>query len=132
GIVDLLADLQRAGHTVIVVSHDAAFYGTGRQLELVGGRLVEHAPAPPPAFEPLVPRRPASGPAILWGWRPRAPVAALLRQALREAFLRPLFLLLILSALVVGVVQAAVFSSVILGTDRFIDRQMTQGSRLNR
>jgi ABC-type lipoprotein export system ATPase subunit len=135
GIVELLRELQRQGHTVIVVSHDAVFYNEGRQLVLEAGKVRELGPDPAPPAEPEAPipaRQPHDGRRILWGWVPRAPAAVLFRQALREAFLRPVFLALILSALVVGVCQVAVFSSVILGTEKFIDEQMTQGSRLNR
>jgi len=131
-IVAQLHALCAIGHTVIVVSHDEAFYDAGRQLELERGRLTEISPAGPAQGAVIASRPPAGGRSILWGWRPRAPLDTLFRQALRETFLRPIFLFLILTSLIVGVCQVSVFGSVILGTDAFVQQKMTEGSRLNR
>ena len=75
---------------------------------------------------------PGNGRHFLWGWRPRASATVLMRQALRETFQRWLFLLLILSALVAGVTQVSVFSSVITGAEAIVDKAFVEGSRLNR
>lgn len=131
-VLDLLRSLCAAGHTVIVVSHDRVFYQSHRQLELVRGRLQEIKPdtvANPP---PMHINRPAGGRSILYGWRPRAPLLILLAQAIRETFLRPIFLFLVLVSLCVGVCQIGVFSSIILGAQTFLNDAMTRGSRLNR
>jgi ABC-type lipoprotein export system ATPase subunit len=131
-VLDLLLSLCGGGHTVIVVSHDKVFYETGRQLELQKGTLHEVASgrdAPPVQF---VIRPPAEGRDILYGWLPRAPLGILAGQALRETFLRPIFLFLVLISLCVGVCQIGVFSSLIVGAETFLDDAMMPGSRLNR
>lgn len=85
------------------------------------------------AAAPHIPLRlPEDGNALLWGWRPRAPALTILSMALKEAFGRRLFLVLILTSLLLGICQIAVFTSVLIGSEAFIDRTMTQGSRLNR
>lgn len=79
---------------------------------------------------PLPVKAPARN--LLFGWKPRAPLGILLKQAVRETVSRPIFLGLILISLIVGVGQVSVFSSVILGAQAFVDDAMTKGSRLNR
>jgi ABC-type lipoprotein export system ATPase subunit len=131
-VLDLLLSLSRAGHTVIIVSHDKVFYQTGWQLELKNGTLHEVASGGGMPESQFVFRRPAPGRDILYGWRPRAPLGILIGQALRETFLRPIFLFLVLVSLCVGVCQIGVFSSLIVGAQAFLDDAMTRGSRLNR
>jgi ABC-type lipoprotein export system ATPase subunit len=131
-VLDLLLSLSMTGHTVIVVSHDKVFYQTGRQLELRNGTLHEVAPGADAPESHFVFRPPAEGRDIFYGWRPRAPLGILVGQALRETFLRPIFLFLVLVSLCVGVCQIGVFSSLIVGTQTFLDDAMTRGSRLNR
>jgi ABC-type lipoprotein export system ATPase subunit len=131
-VLKVLVSLCRAGHTVIVVSHDKVFYDTGRQLELSNGVLREIASDAASGGARLAFRAPASGESILYGWWPRAPLSILVRQAMRETFLRPIFLFLVLISLCVGVCQIGVFSSIIVGAQTFLDDAMTRGSRLNR
>jgi ABC-type lipoprotein export system ATPase subunit/ABC-type lipoprotein release transport system permease subunit len=132
-VLNLLLSLRDAGHTVIVVSHDKVFYQTGRQLELSKGVLRELATdASESAGPEIASRTPAEGGSILYGWMPRAPLRILLAEAIRETFLRPIFLFLVLVSLCVGVTQIGVFSSVIVGAQAFLDDAMTRGSRLNR
>ena len=113
-VLNLLLSLRKAGHTVIVVSHDKVFYRTGRQLELSGGVLRELAPGGFERTAEITVRTPPNGAAILYGWLPRAPLRILLAEAIRETFLRPIFLFLVLVSLCVGVCQIGVFSSVIV------------------
>ncbi len=58
------------------------------------------------------------------------------RSSGRRPCARPLrascFLFLTLSALIVGVTQVSVFTSVILGAQAFVTQKITEGSRLNR
>jgi ABC-type lipoprotein export system ATPase subunit len=89
------------------------------------GRPPNRAPS-----EHLPVRSPASP--LFWGWRPRAPISILFKQAIRETISRPIFLGLILVSLIVGVCQVSVFASVIVGAQQFVDDAMTKGSRLNR
>ena len=131
-IVKHLLSLCEAGHTVIVVSHDKVFYNSGRQFELKTGVLTEIAPGDGQLAPPLAVRKPSSGASILYGWLPRASMGILSRQAVRETFLRPIFLFLIVISLCVGVCQIGVFASVIKGAQAFLDDAMTKGSRLNR
>lgn len=132
-VLNLLLALRDAGHTVIVVSHDKVFYQTGRQLELSRGVLREVAPDVTDQPEPeIATRPPAPGARILYGWMPRASLRILLAEAIRETFLRPIFLFLVLVSLCVGVCQIGVFSSVIVGAQTFLNDAMTRGSRLNR
>jgi ABC-type lipoprotein export system ATPase subunit/ABC-type lipoprotein release transport system permease subunit len=131
-ILKLLVSLCEAGHTVVVVSHDKVFYQSGRQLELANGVLREIAPGDVKSTVELPVRRPAGAASVLFGWNPRAPLAILIGEALRETFLRPIFLFLILISLCVGVSQIGVFSSVIVGAQVFLNEAMTKGSRLNR
>lgn len=154
-VVDRLHALRDAGFTVIVVSHDSVFYNEGRQLEVRDKGLIEIAKQPANPLQtnspgdqcivetaasgdtvsPLVSlpiRAPSEAGSILWGWRPRAPIGTIMAMALKEAFGRPLFLVLILTSLLLGICQIAVFTSVLIGSEAFIDRTMTQGSRLNR
>jgi len=134
-VLQLLLGLARQGHTVIVVSHDKVFENVGHQYLMDNGRLtyqgeeLSHDAVEAPRLEPKFPEE---GSKILWGWRPRAAAGVLFRQAVRETFQRWLFLLLILSALVAGVTQISVFSSVITGAEKIVDQAFTQGSRLNR
>lgn len=133
---ELLLGLAEQGHTVVVVTHDHLFYDVGHQYEMLDGRLTDHGDAEPDTTREAAPRIephfPETGQSILWGWRPRSAAAVLVRQALRETFQRWLFLLLILSALVAGVTQISVFSSVITGAEVIVDKAFTEGSRLNR
>lgn len=202
-VLKRLIHLTGEGHTVVVVTHDELFRNVGRQLEMVGGKLLDHGQVDPQAqarflreiddeasnlkvegaetsdadgspvidAEPdfshkvqtgddppqetsaseqlgdterdaapatradataLSPKFPREGSAILWGWRPRASAGVLMRQAVRETFQRWLFLLLILSALIAGVTQVSVFSSVITGAETIVDKAFVEGSRLNR
>jgi ABC-type lipoprotein export system ATPase subunit len=131
-VLNLLSALREAGHTVIVVSHDKVFYRTGRQLELSKGVLREVAPDTDLKETEIATRIPPSGGKILYGWMPRAPLRILLAEAIRETFLRPIFLFLVLVSLCVGVCQIGVFSSVIVGAQTFLNDAMTRGSRLNR
>jgi ABC-type lipoprotein export system ATPase subunit/ABC-type lipoprotein release transport system permease subunit len=132
-VVRHLLSLTKDGHTVIVVSHDKVFYDHGRQLELVKGVLHEHVGAAVvPAARTIPARMPATAGTILNGWKPRAPLATLFRQALHETFMRPIFLSLILVSLIVGVCQVSVFTSVIVGANDYVDQKITEGSRLNR
>jgi ABC-type lipoprotein export system ATPase subunit len=151
-VVAHLQQLCCQGHTVIVVSHDSVFHSVGRQLELVDGELRpadttagalgDFATNSPSSGDDanqatchasryhLPPRSPASR--LFWGWRPRAPLGILFKQAIRETISRPIFLGLILVSLIVGVCQVSVFASVIVGAQQFVDDAMTKGSRLNR
>ena len=131
-VVEHLKHLSELGHTVIVVSHDEAFFGTGRQLKLINGVMHELDPGPAAAADPIDTQMPAEAAEIWRGWWPRAPIAILWAQALRETFARKLFLFLTLSALIVGVTQVSVFTSVILGAQTFVNQKITEGSRLNR
>lgn len=133
-IVRMLQELQQAGHCIIVVSHDDVFYGCGRQLILREGKLHEVTAAAPQtdAQKSLPIKFPESGPALFWGWWPRADWAFILAQAVRESLFRPLFMLLILSALILGICQIVVFSSILQGTGTYIEQVMATGSRLNR
>jgi ABC-type lipoprotein export system ATPase subunit len=132
-VLNLLLALRDAGHTVIVVSHDKVFYQTGRQLELSKGVLREMASDAAHDKQPeIATRTPALGGKILYGWMPRAPLRILMAEAIRETFLRPIFLFLVLVSLCVGVCQIGVFSSVIVGAQTFLNDAMTRGSRLNR
>ena len=131
-VLRLLLALCDSGHTVIVVSHDKVFYDNGRQLELSAGGLRELSTDGDPPVRQLAVRKPDDGRSILFGWRPRAPLSILIRQAARETFMRPYFLLLVLTALCVGVTQVGVFWSVIDGAQAYLQDAMTKGSRLNR
>ncbi|MGO9544771.1 MAG: ATP-binding cassette domain-containing protein [Rhodomicrobium sp.] len=131
-VLEVLLELRDAGHTVIVVSHDKVFHGTGRQLELSRGVLCEVGPDTGEPSAGLKVRTPAKGLPILFGWVPRAPLPILIGQAVRETFLRPIFLFLVLISLCVGVTQIGVFTSVIMGAQTFLNDAMTKGSRLNR
>ncbi len=68
----------------------------------------------------------------LGGWSPRADLLTLFRQVLRETFGRPIFLLVVLVALIAGTAQITFFLSLLFGTQDFIDYSIKQGSRLNR
>jgi ABC-type lipoprotein export system ATPase subunit len=131
-ILERLLALREEGHTIIVVSHDKVFYNTGRQLELSMGVLREIAPDTGGSFAGTAVRPASKGLPILYGWVPRAPLSILMGQAIRETFTRLIFLFMVLTALCVGVCQIAVFSSVIIGAQAFLDDAMTKGSRLNR
>jgi len=131
-VLDLLLRLREVGNTVIVVSHDEVFYHTGRQLELSDGILRELKPDDAEPTTNANVRTPANAGTILYGWAPRAPFRILISQAIRETFLRPIFLFLVLVSLCLGVCQIAVFSSIIVGAQEFLDDAMTRGSRLNR
>jgi putative ABC transport system ATP-binding protein len=131
-VLKVLLELRDLGHTVIIVSHDKVFHGYGRQLELSEGVLHEIAPDDGGAQAQLEVREPVKGLPVLFGWVPRAPLPILIRQAIRETFLRPIFLFLVLISLCVGVTQIGVFTSVILGAQTFLNDAMTKGSRLNR
>lgn len=133
-IVRMLEELQQAGHCVIVVSHDDVFYGIGRQLILHEGKLHEISSINQilDTTKRLPIQFPASGPSLLWGWKPRTNWGLLLQQAIQESLFRPLFMILILTSLVLGVCQIVVFSSILRGTGSYIEQVMASGSRLNR
>ena len=77
-------------------------------------------------------KSPKTTESLLWGWKPRASYIVLFNQIIHETLSRPLFLSLILIAVIVGVCQVSVFSSVIIGVQNYVDDAMTTGSRLNR
>jgi putative ABC transport system ATP-binding protein len=133
-VVKHLQSLCNNGHTVIVVSHDSVFYDYGRQLELENGELKEISTpdAKPAKQKTLSIKSPTLTENLLWGWKPRASMVVLFNQIIHETLSRPIFLSLILIALIVGVCQVSVFSSVIIGVQNYVDDAMTTGSRLNR
>jgi hypothetical protein len=145
-VVKHLQSLCNNGHTVIVVSHDEVFYDYGRQLELKNGDLKEISPnvkaAKPekqktlsiksPTPKTLSIKSPTPTENLLGGWKPRASMVVLFNQIIHETLSRPIFLSLILIALIVGICQVSVFSSVIIGVQNYVDDAMTTGSRLNR
>ncbi|TGO02208.1 ABC transporter ATP-binding protein [Candidatus Thiomargarita nelsonii] len=133
-VVKHLQSLCNNGHTVIVVSHDSVFYHYGRQLELKNGELKEISThdAKPAKQKTLSIKSPTPTENLFWGWKPRASMGVLFNQIIQETLSRPIFLSLILIALIVGVCQVSVFSSVIIGVQNYVDDAMTTGSRLNR
>ena len=131
-VAEHLNSLTAQGHTVVVVSHDDVFRRFGRQLTLHEGELAEDSDEQTITDVTLPVRMPEDSGPIYGGFKPRATFGLLFRQAIRETFLRPLFLSLILVALIAGVCQVSVFSSVIVGAQAFVNEKITQGSRLNR
>jgi len=85
-----------------------------------------------PSNAPHSPRIPAGWGSTLGGWRPRATLATLAKQTVHETFSRPIFLMVVLVALIAGAAQITVFLSLLLGTQDFIDHTIKEGSRLNR
>lgn len=130
-VIDRLRALHAEGATVVIVSHDEALFGFGRQFSLEAGRLVEipgtDAPSPAHAAKPPVPRR-----APLAGWWPSLGPARLLTNATRDLLRRPLFTLLMLIAVIAGTAQSAVFASLVTGLDHFVEQTMADGTRLTR
>ncbi|WAP70367.1 ABC transporter ATP-binding protein [Jiella pelagia] len=116
-ILETLRDLTARGHTVVVVSHDKIFETVGRQLEMTDGRLVERAAGPTVRTIPLAVVAPTEGRTLLYGWRPRSGLEFLARQAFRETLQRPIFMFLVLVALIAGVTQISVFQSIITGSE---------------
>jgi len=133
-VVKHLQSLCNNGHTVIVVSHDSVFYDYGRQLELENGELKEIAPhiKDKKQAKILPIKSPKTTENLIWGWKPRASSVVLFNQIIHETLSRPIFLSLILIAVIVGVCQVSVFASVIIGVQNYVDDAMTTGSRLNR
>ncbi len=131
-VIDRLRALHAQGATVVIVSHDEALFGFGRQFSLEGGRLVElpgsDTPIAPAAHRPP----PVPRPAPLAGWWPSLGPARLLANASRDLLRRPLFTLLMLIAVIAGTAQSAVFASLVSGLDHFVEQTMADGTRLTR
>ena len=131
-VVERLTAMCAAGATVLIVSHDEALFGLGRQFSLENGQLLElprtgglqgvHTPRGP--FE--IPSAPLSG------WWPSLPLWRLIRNATRDLLRRPLFTLLLLIAVIAGTAQSAVFASLIGGLDHFVEQTVADGTRLTR
>lgn len=131
-VIDRLCALHAAGATVVVVSHDEALFGIGRQFLLEAGCLVAlSAPAEDTLKGRIEPSLPASK-APLGGWWPRLGPRRLLAAALRDLLRRPMFALLMLIAVVASTAQTAVFASLVAGLDRLVERTIADGSRLTR
>ena len=131
-VIDRLRALHAAGATVVIVSHDEALFGLGRQFSLEAGQLVELPETdeplkPVPADRPLTNRH-----APLAGWWPSLGLGRLLAYAWRDLLRRPLFTLLMLIAVIAGTAQSAVFASLVTGLDHFVDQTMADGTRLTR
>lgn len=130
-VIHRLRALHAEGATVVIVSHDAALFGFGRQFSLEAGRLIElpgtDAPNPSHAARPPVPR-----PAPLAGWWPSLGPGQLLANATRDLLRRPLFTLLMLIAVIAGTAQSAVFASLVSGLDHVVEQTMADGTRLTR
>ncbi len=131
-VIDRLRAMHAAGATVVIVSHDDALFGIGRQFSLEAGRLLElpgaddriNATPPPPA---LAIRR-----APMAGWWPSLGLTRLLANATRDLLRRPMFTLLMLIAVIAGTAQSAVFASLVGGLDHFVEQTMADGTRLTR
>ncbi len=131
-VIDRLRALHTEGATVVIVSHDEALFGFGRQFSLEAGRLVELPEVGAPIAQarqrpPPVPRR-----APLAGWWPSLGPARLIANATRDLLRRPLFTLLMLIAVIAGTAQSAVFASLVTGLDHFVEQTMADGTRLTR
>ncbi len=138
-VKQLLIDAAAEGFTVIVVTHDEIFFDVGRQLMMRDGRLtpvsVDGCARPDGiAQNGVIAQSQTAFSALrtLRGWWPRAGLDTLMRQVWRETFLRPVFLLLVLVALVAGICQIAICASLLIGTQDFVDYSIKNGSRLNR
>lgn len=129
-VVERLCAMHAARATVVVVSHDEALFGIGRQFTLEDGRLIELPRAVQSIDAPAAPIAAARAP--LGGWWPRLGPLRLLTGALRDLLRRPLFTLLMLIAVVAGTAQTAVFASLVAGLDQFVDQTIADGSRLTR
>ncbi len=75
---------------------------------------------------------PTSGLACVWGFRPRARLSLLAQLVYQQVIARPLFLFLVVSAVVAGVLNAGVLTSLLMGSQQVIDSAASQGSRLTR
>lgn len=133
-VIDRLRALHAAGATLVVVSHDEALFGIGRQFQLDAGRLVDLTPAGASAPAPrgrqsapvAIPRAP------LGGWWPRLGPGRLCAGAVRNLLRRPLLTALMLMAVLAGSAQTAIFASLVSGLDRFVEQTIADGSRLIR
>lgn len=134
-VVARLREMHAAGATVVVVSHDEALFGLGRQFVLEDGQLIELTGATDVDSElsdtVTRPLR-AVDPAPLAGWWPRLGLGRQFGAALRDLLRRPLFTLLLLIAVIAGTAQSAVFLSLVAGLDSFVTQSVADGSRLTR
>mgnify|MGYP000013345763 CR=1 FL=1 len=134
-VVARLREMHDAGATVVVVSHDEALFGVGRQFLLEEGRLIalqgETEVGLTPLQTALRPLRSVAS-APLAGWWPRLGLGRQIRAALRDLLRRPLFTLLLLIAVIAGTAQSAVFLSLVAGLDSFVTQSVADGSRLTR
>ncbi|MEY4982862.1 MAG: hypothetical protein RIR62_1128 [Pseudomonadota bacterium] len=135
-VIERLRAAHAQGATVVVVSHDDALFGFGRQLCLQGGRLEPAGPDPADraaeGAAPVAPVQASLPRAPLGGWWPRLGPLRLAGWALRDLLRRPLFATLMLIAVIAGTAQSTVFASLVVGLDRFVEQTVADGSRLTR
>ena len=131
-VIERLASMRAAGATILIVSHDEALFGLGRQFSLENGQLLELSSADS-LKEPQSRHRPFAIPkAPLSGWWPSLPLWRLIGNATRDLLRRPLFTLLLLIAVIAGTAQSAVFASLVSGLDHFVEQTVADGTRLTR
>lgn len=131
-------ELVAAGYSIVVVTHDKIFFDVGTQYKMVYGKLKRLKPL---AEKPQVATSLGAPNAIEtefdalntgFGFWPRSSGWNIILQIFRETTSRVLFSALILAAVVLGVTQVSVMSSLIQGADQYVDYVVTKGSRLNR
>lgn len=136
-VVDKLKELHQAGTTVVIVSHDPVFFDHGRQFELNEGKLaaisdsqqVQPVGASISQSDQVIPNIIKSS---MRSWLPKLSFMRLLQEAKLNLLRRPLLSILALMTLLAGILQVAIFLSVLGGVDRIIDQAVSDGSRLNR
>ena len=136
-IFKLFQELQEAGNTIVVISHDDIFEQAPTVVKLADGCLTTSRREEQPRSE--LPTSLLSGDSdklrdrkLFWGFRPRSSALNLMKFAVREAYSRWIYLLLSVSALIIGIIQATVLLSVRDGTEAYIDNALQTGSRLTR